>query len=451
MPFDSVNSSVPCVKCKSNKCLEKKEENDTLSNKVSMAIEHHLSLDEDTKCTKKAREIQTERKLKLFNDFREAIPYAHAAAAVNELGDSNVRPTPKNCITMLPLNGKELSKELGLNPEDIRDTDLRNDGNGFRAVMFRNETTGKIILAARDTQPDSLVDWQTNTDNGQGRDTEQYQAMRRLTTLLTKLHNVQFDITGYSKGGGLAQEAGLINPNATIRVFNSAGLPPSSLARLEYDSFKPLESKTKSFSSEGDFLTFMNNTKDDKSQIENAKFLRQQLAGEGDKTLLFFRPLEIEVLNPEMRMKKDQYSKAMMIQSLSSSRGIYFKSDKLKKLEEAVMQDEKTFKVARDKYLAEMDEMIKQAETDVENEEQRALEEDREPRNVLTLFPKVRSGEHHTIPDSKHLTVTNSSVKSDKPNTGKLRQHLMTNIVDGMEKSLKKYKKDLSKFIDSCG
>lgn len=67
-----------------------------------------------------------------------------------------------------------------------------------------------------------------NTRNGIGKDTDQYAAMSRLTSKMS-LGEQPFDIAGYSKGGGIAQEAGLLNPDAQVRIFNSAGLPDNAL------------------------------------------------------------------------------------------------------------------------------------------------------------------------------------------------------------------------------
>jgi hypothetical protein len=161
----------------------------------------------------------------------------------------------------------------------LTDRDLRDDKTGYRSALYRDETNGKIILVSRDTQPDSLVDWKTNIDNGQGRDTEQYRSVRGLSSKLAK-NGTSFDIAGYSKGGGLAQEAGLISPKSNVYVFNSAGLHPASLARTGNADFNSLSSRTHAFSAEQDFLTYMNNTSDPRAQITNARFLRDQIAGE---------------------------------------------------------------------------------------------------------------------------------------------------------------------------
>ena len=149
--------------------------------------------------------------LRRFNRYREALPYARAAYDVNQLDDEPGGARSKDCLTRLPNTADKLNKELGLPPGTINDQDLRDDSTGFRAEMYRDDATGKLILVARDTQPTSLVDWQTNTRNGEGKDTEQYAAMQKLSGRLFD-NNVSFNIAGYSKGGGLAQQACMKTP-----------------------------------------------------------------------------------------------------------------------------------------------------------------------------------------------------------------------------------------------
>lgn len=227
-------------------------------------------------CEKRAHELGPV--LRRFNRYREAIPYANACLDVNKLGDEPKPPKteeprqPKaKCLTRLPVNAVALCRELGLPAGSIKDEHLRDDSTGFRALMYRDESTGKLILVGRDTQPTSLVDWQTNTRNGDGRDTDQYASMRKLAKRLSK-NGVQFDMAGYSKGGGLAQEAGLINRSSQVFVFNSAGLPLESLNRTGNTGFGDLTSRTVAFSVEQDFLTYMNETTAPEQQIANVQF-----------------------------------------------------------------------------------------------------------------------------------------------------------------------------------
>ena len=175
-----------------------------------------------SECAKKASTLAPV--LQRFNRYRDALPSARAAADLNQLGDKpGDKPSKMPCLTRLPTDGAGLSQALGLPAGRIPDSNLRDDATGFRAAMYRDESTKSLILVPRDTQPDSLVDWETNTRNGTGLDTEQYSQMRQLTGRLNN-SGVNFDLAGYSKGGGLAQEAGLVNTDAQVTVFNSAGL-----------------------------------------------------------------------------------------------------------------------------------------------------------------------------------------------------------------------------------
>jgi hypothetical protein len=156
-------------------------------------------------CAQQARTLAPV--MQRFNRYRNALPSARAAADLNELGDaSGDEPSKKPCLTRLPVDAVRLNTALGLRQGLITDQDLRNDKTGFRAAMYRDEGTGQLVLVPRDTQPDSLADWQANTRNGAGEDTDQYAAMRRLTGKISS-SGTQFDIAGYSKGGGLGRKA----------------------------------------------------------------------------------------------------------------------------------------------------------------------------------------------------------------------------------------------------
>ena len=204
------------------------------------------------------------------------------------------KPVDVECLTRLPTDAKDLNKSLGLPPNTIKPEQLRQEDTGFRAALYRDEATGRVIVVPRDTQPTSLVDWQTNTRNGHGLDTDQYKAARVLSTKLTQ-NDVDFDVAGYSKGGGIAQEMALLNPSANAFVFNSAGLHENSLNRTGNTDFASLSERTQAFSAQGDFLTYMNSTTDPAPQIANAHVLRRDVAGENRKLI---DPMQIDHRNP---------------------------------------------------------------------------------------------------------------------------------------------------------
>ena len=335
-----------------------------------------------------------------FDRYREALPSARAAADLNELGDkSGDEPSKKPCLTRLPVRAEQLNHALGMPPGTLDDQHLRNDDTGFRAALYRDEGTGRMILVPRDTQPDSLVDWQANTRNGVGLDTPQYEAMRTLTKRLQANDQV-FDIAGYSKGGGIAQEGGLVSSLSQVRVFNSAGLADSSLARTGQSSFDNLTSRTKAFSSEGDFLTFMNNTTDPGQNIINSRFLRQELAGQGSG----LNPINIKVRNPAMRGVNDPL----------------FERDK-------------------QAYIDELDRHIDSMQTAYDT------------GGVVAAFPPVRATSRETIDDSMTLAGKMLGARGDQPALGKLAQYKMGVVLDSLEANVSDDRKSLVTFLAKCG
>jgi hypothetical protein len=335
-----------------------------------------------------------------FDRYREALPSARAAADLNELGDqSGDEPSGKPCLTRLPVDAEKLNAALGMPPDAIKPLQLRNDETGFRAALYRDEGTGRMILVPRDTQPDSLVDWQANTRNGLGLDTPQYAAMRKLTERLVA-NDQTFDLAGYSKGGGIAQEGGLMNTLAQVRVFNSAGLSDSSLSRTGQPGFDSLVSRTRAFSSEGDFLTFMNNTTDPAQNIINSRFLRQELAGQGPG----LNPINIKVRNPVMRGANDAQ----------------FGHDK-------------------QAYIDELDRHIESMQTAFDS------------GGVVQSFPPVRAASRETIADSMTLAGKMLGARSDQPTLGKLAQHKMGVVLDSMETNVANDRNALNAFLAKCG
>jgi hypothetical protein len=394
-------------------CAKKRGGDDKLSQEVETTYQEVMNNpNAKPECIKRSQDVMSDRER--FNSYREALPYAQAASDLNELGDGDddkkkQLKREKACVSMLPVDDADkLNAELGLPKGTITDEMLRNDKTGFRAALFRDESTGKLILAGRDTQPNSLVDWQTNTRNGQGLDTPQYKAMRDLAKILKK-KKVECDLSGYSKGGGLAQEAGLISKKSKVYVFNSAGLHEKSLARTGgHKSFDKLESRTKSFSSEGEFLTFMNDTTDTKQQVANAKFLRDELKGDG-----WFEayPMKVKYRNPEMKAKLDKKG--------------WFDSD-----------PDPDFAQDKADYIKELDGMI------VQYEEKLKKGED------FRIFPPIHSGSHQTVVGSGDYIP---GLGTKNPNIAKMAQHLMSRVLGPMKKSVDRDRLSLDKFVSMCG
>jgi len=416
-------------------CSKKKAKDDKLSKSTQSLI---ANINDDPSsassyCRKKAQEMS--KRVATFDHYRDALPSARAANELNALGDKNSSESSSDCLTMIT-DAETLNAELGLPPGTITEDQLRNDDIGFRAAMFKDEATGKHILVARDTQPNSLVDWRTNIDNGKGLDTPQYAAMRDLTETLVG-EGVPFDLAGYSKGGGLAQEAGLINIDSEVRVFNSAGIHDASLARTGTNSFDGLTERTNSFSSEGEFLTHMNNTTDPQSQIENAIFLRLQLSGDGPKVLKLLSPMEITYRNPAMLEAYEYYKtregRREMLNWISPKLGSYY---------DVPDNPDPNFESDKAALLNDMDKMI--------NGYRQQLADG----TTFTMFPPVRTGRHETVEDSRSMLASalgSGDFDADNLNTTKLIQHQMGAVLNPMEESVKDNRLDLSKFNSRCG
>lgn len=352
----------------------------------------------DSDCAQQARALAPVAQR--FDRYREALPSARAASDLNELGDHPGRePSKKPCLTRLPVDAAALNAVLGLPAGKVSPSDLRNDQTGFRAAMYRDEGSGKLILVPRDTQPDSLDDWQTNTRNGIGQDTPQYAAMRTLTQHLQSA-NQPFDLAGYSKGGGLAQEGGLVSVLSQVRVFNSAGLPDSALARTGRSSFDDLAARTRAFNAEGEFLTFMNDTTDPGQNIINLRFLQKELAGLGRG----LNPIDLRVRNPGMRG-----------------------------------MDDAQFTLDKQGYIDELGQNID------------GMQAAYDTGRPVATFPPVRAASKETIAHSMGLAGRLLGARSDQPTLGKLAQHKMRVALGAMERNVANDRRSLTSFLESCG
>lgn len=342
--------------------------------------------------------------LRRYNRYREALPYARAASDMNgQLGATEKdkdKPVEAKCLTRLPTDAVALNKELGLPAGTLQPEDLRQEDTGFRAALYRDESTGKMILVPRDTQPTSLVDWQTNTRNGQGMDTPQYAAARELASKLGD-NNISFDLAGYSKGGGLAQEMALVNQESHAYVFNSAGLHNASLERTGESDFQSLTHRTSAFSAQDDFLTYMNTTTDPQQQIENAEFLQRELAGENR---WWKNPMRIDHASP---VAPDGSKDA-------------------------------SFAIGLDGYKLELTGFVE------------GLERDFAAGKAIQSFPPVRAAQMETIPGSDSFIGNRLGASDPGPNLGKLNQHLMENVLLPMESSVTKDEAELKKFLEHC-
>lgn len=402
--FSRTNQTTPVTPC-ANACAEAKAENDALVARTEQRAAGLLAETDATGTTKlcQSQAPNMQAVAARYSRYSDALPGARAAQDMNTLGDQreNESPVAQPCLTRLPLDADALNRELGIDPNSpgaIKPSDLEDRNTGYRAAMYRDEATGRLIMVPRDTDPRSLVDWKTNIENGAGIQTDQYKSVAGLSR---KLHQngIPFDAAGYSKGGGLAQQAGLMSPNSNVYVFNSAGLNDNSLQWAGQSSFDSLTSRTRAFSAEGDFLTFMNETTDPALQTVNANYLRGQLRGENSGIVSPMEILYESPANPD--------------------------------------EDSQAFINNRDQFLEELDGYIDSGSIS---------------------FPPVRAASREDIPNSMSWLSRRMGGESDQPRMGKLNQHKIGNVVGPdaahpgpMENQMAADRHAMEMFKQSCG
>jgi hypothetical protein len=241
-----------------------------------------------------------------------------------------------------------------------------------------------------------------------------------------KTHGVRFDLSGYSKGGGQAQFGGLFSQDSQVYIFNSAGLPDSALEGTGLDSFQPLAARTRAFNAEGDLLTYFNNTTDPGKQLINAGFLRNELAGEGRG----LNPINLTYRNPEMKPAVDAYGwcKHFARQYNTSSEHVPI----------TCVDPDPTFPEAKAVYLHGIDTKIADAA---------AKKAKGEP---FRFFPPVRAGSEENLPNSMSSAGSFFGATKDEPNLGKLAQHEIDNVVNGLETTKKADQQILQLFAMNC-
>ncbi len=112
---------------------------------------------------------------------------------------------------------------MGLTPGDFHDPD-----SGFDAAVYREAGTGRIIIAYRGTEADSIRDWRTNAGQGVGMDMEQYRRAATLARAIRRAYpEAPMEITGHSLGGGLATLASAAT-GIPATTFNAANVHPDT-------------------------------------------------------------------------------------------------------------------------------------------------------------------------------------------------------------------------------
>ena len=155
------------------------------------------------------------------------------------------------------------------------------------------------------------------------------------------------------------------------------------------------------FSAKGDFLTFMNNTTDPAQQVQNALFLRREVAGENR---WLPNPMKIDHVSPALPSGKN----------------------------------DPDFAAARNAYLAELDAFGAR------------LQADFAAGKPLRSFPPVRAAQQETIPGSDTFIGNRLGADEPGPSLGKLNQHLMKNVLGPMEKNVEDDRQALQAFLHKC-
>ena len=181
-------------------------------------------------------------------------------------------------------------------------------------------------------------------------------------------------------------------------MFNSVGLNSASLARTGIASFRSLEARTSAFSSQGDFVTYLDTTTDPAGELANVRFLRDELAGAPDlASRLAQEPVKIEYDSPADRNANDP-----------------------------------GYLVARKRFLNGLDTLIA---------EHRA-----HPGSAL-MFPPVRAGTFDTVADSWHGTLGLAELPG--PSLFKVAAHELKNVVGPMEHQIDDDRDAMTDFVKS--
>ncbi len=170
----------------------------------------------------------------------------------------------------------------------------------------------------------------------------------------------------------------------------------------------------------------MNNTTDPARQLECARFIRNELAGEGAG----INPIKIRYRNPAMKPAVDAYG---WCQHEASQYNKSAEHDPT-----TCVDPDPMFSKVKADYLQGMDTRIAEA----------AVKEAKgEP---FRLFPPIRAGSEETLPNSMSPAGRFFGATRDEANLGKLIQHQIDNVVDGLEKTNKADRELLYLFVNNC-
>ena len=177
----------------------------------------------------------------------------------------------------------------------------------------------------------------------------------------------------------------------------------------------------------------MNDTTDPAQQINNASYLRDNLAGDN----WFVNPMKIKYRNPAMKEAEEEARAEAMLRALEYQSLSPFPSPVLPQV--FYTDPDLNFDEAKAQYLNRLDEMVADAQARMDAGES------------FRLFPPVRAGHRETLPNSIPWWNWTGKVRNDEPNLAKLIQHLVGNVTDGLEKTFDQDKKALQEFVEECG
>ncbi len=109
-------------------------------------------------------------------------------------------------------------KSMGLARDEFDNPDT-----GFHADLYKNDNTGKYMLAYRGTKPDSVADWANNITQDKLGLSPQYAKAIYLARTVRKAVGDKLTLTGHSLGGGMASAAAVVTGTKAI-TFNAAGV-----------------------------------------------------------------------------------------------------------------------------------------------------------------------------------------------------------------------------------
>ncbi|MGH8611829.1 MAG: Mbeg1-like protein [Gammaproteobacteria bacterium] len=164
--------------------------------------------------------------------IREALPYAELSNGIYGCPGNACKYYKDN-----PPGWSVLDEEGGTGciPNPLS-TDKSCSGDGFHAVAYRHDSTGKIVAAFEGTTLTSIKDWKNNLAFLRDNFPPQYEHAITFTRRVVEKYGTDCEkpitVTGHSLGGGMAQYVALQH-GLRAYVFNSAGSWAPTIEKLD--------------------------------------------------------------------------------------------------------------------------------------------------------------------------------------------------------------------------